>query len=69
MDGWIEKWMIGWIEKIDGWLDGWIEKNDGWMVRETTWMVAWIENKDRWIDNIYIVSCLTDTGLGDAQVL
>ena len=45
--GWIEKneknrWMVGWIEKMDGWMDkkrwmvGWIEK------RKKRWMVGWI---------------------------
>ena len=37
MVGWMDKtnrWMVGWIEKIDGWLDGQKKQMDGWMKKK-----------------------------------
>ena len=44
--GWIEKneknrWMVGWIEKMDGWMDK--KKMDGWMDRKKKKKDGWLE--------------------------
>ncbi len=77
MNGWIYKWMDGWMgvnenewmdetEKgIDGWIEKWMNENwqmDGWMNGIEKWMMWWT---DRWNWQIGWVDGLIDWKMYD----
>ena len=46
MNGWMNKYMDGWMNEMDGWMGGWM---DGWM----KWMDGWM----KWMNTEALLYC------------